>query len=59
MQDETAGTFDLEAELKIWISSESNPSIQKKFNKGVNVYDVQKVLAKYVLHQIKFIMSYK
>lgn len=46
---ETAGTFDLEAELKIWISSESSPSIQKKFNKSVNVYDVQKVLAKYVL----------
>jgi len=46
---ETAGTFDLEAELKIWISSETSPSIQKKFNKSVNVYDVQKVLAKYVL----------
>jgi hypothetical protein len=59
MQDETAGTFDLEAELKIWNFSESNPSIQKKFNKAVNVYDVQKVLAKYVLYQIKFIMSYK
>ena len=23
---ETAGTFDLEAELKIWVSSETNPS---------------------------------
>ncbi|WP_075591108.1 PH domain-containing protein [Labilibacter marinus] len=46
---ETAGTFDLDAELKIWISSEQTPSIQKKFNKSVNVYDVQKVLAKYVL----------
>ncbi len=46
---ETAGTFDLDAELKIWISSEQNPSIQKKFNKSVNVYDVQKILAKYVL----------
>ena len=46
---ETAGTFDLEAELKIWISSETNPSITKKFNKSVNVYDVQKVLAHHVL----------
>ena len=46
---ETAGTFDLDAELKIWISSEQTPSIQKKFNKSVNVYDVQKILAKYVL----------
>jgi len=46
---ETAGTFDLDAELKIWISSEQTPSVQKKFNKSVNVYDVQKILAKYVL----------
>ena len=46
---ETAGTFDLDAELKIWVSSEEHPSIAKKFNKSVNVYDVQKVLAQYVL----------
>lgn len=47
---ETAGTFDLDAELKIWISSEVQPSICKKFNKSVNVYDVQKVLAHHVLN---------
>ncbi|MFT3739890.1 MAG: PH domain-containing protein [Breznakibacter sp.] len=46
---ETAGTFDLDAELKVWISSETQPSIVKQFNKSVNVYDVQKVLATYVL----------
>jgi len=46
---ETAGTFDLDAELKIWVSSESVPSITKKFNKSVNIYDVQKVLAQHVL----------
>jgi hypothetical protein len=46
---ETAGTFDLEAELKIWISSEELPSITKKFNKSVDVYEVQKVLAHHVL----------
>mgnify|MGYP005812749165 CR=1 FL=1 len=46
---ESAGTFDLEAELKIWISSEQNPSISKKFNRSVDVYEVQKVLAHYVL----------
>lgn len=46
---ETSGTFDLDAELKIWISSETNPSIKKKFNKKVNVYDVQKILSEYVL----------
>lgn len=46
---ETAGTFDLDAELKIWVSSEHQPSIKAQFNKSVNVYEVQKVLAKYVL----------
>lgn len=46
---ETAGTFDLEAELKIWISSETVPSIVKRFNKSVDVYEVQKILAHHVL----------
>ena len=46
---ETAGTFDLDAELKIWVSSELQPSICKQFNKSVNVYDVQRVLAHHVL----------
>ena len=47
---ETAGTFDLDAELRIWVSSEQVPSIKKQFNKSVNVYDVHKVLATYVLN---------
>jgi hypothetical protein len=47
---ETAGTFDLDAELKIWIAGEQQPSIKKQFNKAVNVYDVQKVLAFHVLN---------
>lgn len=46
---ETAGTFELDAELKIWISNELDPGIVKKFDKSVNVYEVQKILAKYVL----------
>lgn len=46
---ETAGTFELDAELKIWISSEVHPSIKKRFNKTVNVFDVQNVLAHHVL----------
>jgi hypothetical protein len=46
---ETAGTFDLDAELKIWISSENLPSVSKKFNKSINVYEVQKYLAKKVM----------
>ena len=47
---ETAGHFDLDAELKIWVSSETNPSISKRFNKQVDIYDLQKVLAEHVLH---------
>jgi hypothetical protein len=46
---ETAGHFDLDAELKIWVSSETNPSVSKKFNRQVNIYDLQKVLAEHVL----------
>ncbi|WP_186671691.1 PH domain-containing protein [Sporosarcina sp. BP05] len=45
---ETAGTFDLDAELKVWLSGSSTP-IQKKFNKSLNIYKVQSVLAEYVL----------
>ena len=41
---ETPGTFDLDAELKIWISSEDTPSVSKKFNKSIDVYEVQKYL---------------
>ena len=46
---ETAGSFDLDAELKIWISGEQQPSIHKKFNKSVDVYEVQKILAQFIL----------
>ena len=46
---ETSGHFDLDAELKIWVSSEQVPSIVKKFNKQVNVYDLQKILAQHIL----------
>ncbi|WP_026584039.1 PH domain-containing protein [Bacillus sp. J33] len=45
---ETAGSFDLEAELKIWISGSEEP-IEKQFNKSLNIYEVQSVLAEYVL----------
>ena len=46
---ETTGMFDLDAELKIWIGSEEEPSITKQFNRSVNVYDVQRILAHYSL----------
>lgn len=45
---ETGGSFDLDAELKIWISGTAAP-IQKQFNKKLSIYEVQSVLASYVL----------
>lgn len=45
---ETAGNFDLDAELKIWISGTQQP-IEKQFNKSLNIYELQSVLASYVL----------
>ncbi|BAH06610.1 PH domain-containing protein [Clostridium kluyveri] len=45
---ETSGNFDLDAELKIWISGTQLP-VQKQFNKSLNIYELQSVLAQYVL----------
>jgi hypothetical protein len=45
---ETAGSFDLDAELKIWVSGASAP-FQRQFNKKLSIYEVQAVLASYVL----------
>lgn len=42
---ETAGHFDLDAELKIWISSAPTPTITKQFKKDNSIYDIQKLLA--------------
>ena len=44
---ETAGTFDLDAELKIWISGTPEP-IAKQFGRGVDVYEVQALLGQFV-----------
>jgi len=44
---ETAGTFDLDAELKIWLSGNPAP-VQKTFTKGVDIYEVQAVLTQFV-----------
>lgn len=46
---ETAETFDLDAELKIWISSENSPTVSKRFNKSIDIYGVQRYLAEKVL----------
>jgi hypothetical protein len=53
---ETAGTFDLDAELNIWISGTPTP-IQKQFNSRLNIYEVQSVLAMYVLGNDKTVVQ--
>jgi hypothetical protein len=45
---ETAGSFELDAELKIWLTGSQAP-IQLQFNKRLSIYAVQSVLASYVL----------
>jgi len=45
---ESAGHFDLDAELKIWIGSELEP-LTKEFKAGDNINDVYKILSQFVL----------
>lgn len=42
---ETAGTFDLDSELKIWVGGATEPVIYKKFRKDKSIFDIQKILA--------------
>ncbi|MCY7863747.1 PH domain-containing protein [Bacillus spizizenii] len=42
---ETAGRFDLDSELKIWISGAELPAVSKQFKKDDSIYDIQKALA--------------
>jgi hypothetical protein len=46
---ESAGTFDLDAELKIWISSAEDPAVSKRFDRSIDVYVVQQYLAAKVM----------
>jgi len=45
---ETAGSFDRDAELKIWLSGLHVP-LEKQLKKGMDIIGVQKTLAHYVL----------
>lgn len=47
---ESAGTFDSDCELKIWIAGSSFP-LQKELKKGVDVMGLQRVLAYYVCNK--------
>lgn len=45
---ETAGTFDTDADMKIWIRGRSAP-IEQNFSRGADIMEIQRVLARYVL----------
>ncbi len=45
---ETAGTFDRDAELKLWVSGQDRP-IEREFKRGTDIIGVQKRLAAGVL----------
>lgn len=44
---ETAGHFDLDAELKIWISGSNEPLV-KTLKKGTDVVGIQKTMARFM-----------
>lgn len=45
---ETAGTFDMDAEIKIWVRGCEEP-LEQRLGREANVAEVQRVLAQYVL----------
>ncbi len=45
---ETGGTFDMDAELKIWVSGLSAP-IEQKISKGCDILGLQRQLSNHVL----------
>ncbi|CCH48275.1 PH domain-containing protein [Pseudodesulfovibrio piezophilus] len=45
---ETAGHFDMDAELKIWLSGMHEP-MTKELKQGTDVVGVQRMLAQYIL----------
>ncbi len=45
---ESTGLFDLDAELKIWLTGTSEP-IVKEFSKKTNVNEVYQLISKYLL----------
>lgn len=46
---ETAGLVDLDAELKIWVVGNCTPVVELKFSADLDVNEIQRVLADYVL----------
>lgn len=45
---ETAGTFDDDCEMKIWVKGNTTPLV-KEFRRGTNLKEIQRVLASHIL----------
>lgn len=45
---ETAGTFDMDSEMKIYISGNMTP-YKREFRRGTDIIGVQKILAQFIL----------
>jgi hypothetical protein len=48
---ESKKAFDPKASLKIWICGQTHPVVETEFNRSVDVYEVQKILASHVLKE--------
>ena len=46
---DTPGTFDDDCQLSIWVKGSSQP-FAKEFSRGTNIKEIQRMLAKHVLH---------
>jgi len=46
---ETAYSFDSDAELKVWITGDKQPSVYRKITNTINIYELQKILASHTL----------
>ena len=47
---ETAGSFDRDAELKVWVSDSHSPTISKQIKKGIDIVSLQRTLAHFVMN---------
>ena len=47
---ETAGGFDRDAELKVWVSDSHSPTVSKQIKKGIDIVSLQRTLAYFVMN---------
>ncbi|MCZ7669871.1 MAG: PH domain-containing protein [Chloroflexi bacterium] len=47
---ETAGTFDRDAEIKVWVSGSHGLTVSKQIKKGIDIVGLQRTLAHFVMN---------